>query len=48
MLVSHHPDDASYAATRTAFVSNGRILAFEPTQQLLKRRDLPELESYIG
>lgn len=48
MLVSHHPDDASYAATRTAFVSNGRILAFEPTQQLLKRRDLPELEDYIG
>jgi len=48
MLVSHHPDDASYAATRTAFVSNGRVLAFEPTQQLLKRRDLPELEDYIG
>ena len=48
MLVSHHPDDASYAATRTAFLSNGRILAFEPTQQLLKRRDLPELEDYIG
>ena len=48
MLVSHHPDDASYAATRTAFVSNGRILAFEPTQQLFKRRDLRELEDYIG
>jgi thiamine transport system ATP-binding protein len=48
MLVSHHPDDASYAATRTAFVNNGRILAFEPTQQLFKRRDLPELETYIG
>lgn len=48
MLVSHHPDDALYAATRTAFLSNGRILAFEPTVQLFKRRDLPELENYIG
>lgn len=48
ILVSHHPDDALYAATRTAFLSDGRILAFEPTRQLLKRRDLPELEDYIG
>ncbi|WP_119389132.1 thiamine ABC transporter ATP-binding protein [Taklimakanibacter lacteus] len=48
MLVSHNPEDALYAATRTAFLDNGRILAFEPTRQLLQRRDLPELESYIG
>jgi thiamine transport system ATP-binding protein len=48
MLVSHSPEDALYAATRTAFLSNGRILAFEPTRQLLERRDLPELEDYIG
>ena len=48
MLVSHHPDDASYAAAKTAFVSNGQILAFEPTKQLFKRRDLRELEDYIG
>ena len=48
VLVSHHPDDALYAATRTAFLSNGRILALEPTRQLFKRSDLPELESYIG
>jgi len=48
MLVSHHPDDALYAATRTAFLNNGRILAFEPTQPLFKRRDLPELGDYLG
>jgi thiamine transport system ATP-binding protein len=48
MLVSHNPDDALYAATRTAFLSNGRIIAFEPTRQLLERRDLPELADYIG
>jgi thiamine transport system ATP-binding protein len=48
MLVSHDPQDALYAAQRTAFVSNGRIIAFEPTQQLFKRRDLPELAEYIG
>ncbi|MGE3874757.1 MAG: ATP-binding cassette domain-containing protein, partial [Parvibaculaceae bacterium] len=48
MLVSHHPDDALYAATRTAFLSNGHILAFEPTRQLFERHDLPELADYIG
>jgi thiamine transport system ATP-binding protein len=48
MLVSHHPDDALYAATRTAFLSNGQILAFEATRPLFKRRDLPELQDYIG
>ena len=48
MLVSHNPEDALYAASRTAFLSNGRIIAFEPTRQLLERRDLPEIESYIG
>lgn len=48
MLVSHHPDDALYAASRTAFLAKGRILAFEPTRQLLERRDLPELQDYIG
>lgn len=48
MLVSHHPDDALYAATRTAFLDNGQILAFEPTRDLFKRRDLPELQNYIG
>ena len=48
VLVSHHPDDALYAAGRTAFLDNGRILAFAPTRQLFERRDLPELESYIG
>lgn len=48
MLVSHHPDDARYAATRTAFLSDGRILAFEPTEQLFTRRDLLELADYIG
>ena len=48
MLVSHHPEDARYAATRTAFMSEGRFLAFEPTQQLFTRRDLPELCDYIG
>jgi thiamine transport system ATP-binding protein len=48
MLVSHQPDDALYAATRTAFLSNGRILAFEPTKALFSRRDMPELAEYIG
>ncbi len=48
MLVSHHPDDALYAATRTAFLSNGHILALEPTKDLFGRRELKELRDYIG
>ena len=48
LLVSHHPEDARYASTRTAFLENGRILAVGRTGELLSRTDLPEFTAYLG
>jgi thiamine transport system ATP-binding protein len=48
LLVSHHPEDARYAASRTAFLDQGRIVAVGPTAELLPRTDLPGLAAYLG
>jgi len=48
VLVSHHPEDARYAAGRTAFLNNGRILAVGPTKDILARKELAELTAYLG
>lgn len=48
LLVSHQPRDALIASDRTAFVQNGRIIALQPTRQLLEDTDLVEVRSYLG
>jgi thiamine transport system ATP-binding protein len=48
MLVSHHPEDARHAAQRTAFLSNGRIIAVGPTGEILARGDIAEIGAYLG
>ena len=48
LLVSHHPQDALFAARRTAFVCDGRILAVDDTQRLFSRVEHPELAEYLG
>jgi thiamine transport system ATP-binding protein len=48
LLVSHHPEDARYAASRTAFLANGRIAAIGPTKDILARKDIAELSAYLG
>ncbi len=48
LMVSHQPEDARYAATHTAFVHSGRVLAMRPTRGLFASRDLPELRDYLG
>ncbi|MEE8366397.1 MAG: ATP-binding cassette domain-containing protein [Gammaproteobacteria bacterium] len=48
LLVSHQPRDALIASDRTAFVSDGRIIALQPTRQLLEKPDLVEVRNYLG
>jgi thiamine transport system ATP-binding protein len=48
ILVSHDPDDARRAATHTAFLADGRVVAKRPTKALFAARDLPELAAYLG
>lgn len=48
LLVSHDPEDARRAASLTALLADGRIVAYRPTAQLFAATDLPELRDYLG
>jgi thiamine transport system ATP-binding protein len=48
LLVSHQPDDAVYAATRTAFVYRGHVRQIGPTRDLLDGAAGSELREYLG
>ncbi len=48
LMVSHQPEDAAYAASHTAYLENGRVLALRPTAELLAAADLPGLTDYLG
>ena len=48
LLVSHQPSDAMLASNNTAFISNGRVLACQPTEQLLNQSSLAEVNDYLG
>ncbi|HKG75745.1 MAG TPA: thiamine ABC transporter ATP-binding protein [Aestuariivirgaceae bacterium] len=48
LLVTHEPMDAQAAATHTAFMHEGRILAKRRSVELFKSTDIPELSDYLG
>jgi thiamine transport system ATP-binding protein len=48
MMVSHQPEDALQAASHTAFLAGGHVLALRPTRELLAATDIPELAAYLG
>jgi thiamine transport system ATP-binding protein len=47
LIVTHQPDDARHAATHTAFVHRGRVLAMRETEALFATQDIPELTEYL-
>jgi thiamine transport system ATP-binding protein len=48
LMVSHQPEDAEYAASHTAYLEAGRIVALKPTGELFAAKDLPGLDTYLG
>lgn len=48
LMVTHHPEDAHHAASHTAFLAAGHILAYDGTEALLARKDIPALTEYLG
>ena len=48
VMVTHQPEDALAAASHTAFLENGRIVALRPTAELFAAEDLPGLKAYLG
>lgn len=47
LIVTHQPDDARHAATHTAFVHRGCVLAMRETNALFAATDIPELTEYL-
>ncbi len=48
LLISHQPEDALKASTRTAFINQGKVLKIDNTKRLLKHSDLTEIKNYLG
>ncbi len=48
LLVSHQVSDAELSSSRTAFIHNGKVLAVDETEKLLKSSQWPEIEMYLG
>lgn len=48
VMVTHQPEDALAAASHTAYLEAGRILALRPTAELFAAEDLPGLHAYLG
>ena len=48
LMVSHQPEDAVYAASHTAYLEAGHIVALRPTAELFAARDVPGLRDYLG
>ncbi|MFO1131909.1 MAG: thiamine ABC transporter ATP-binding protein [Hyphomicrobiales bacterium] len=48
VMVTHQPEDALAAASHTAFLEAGHIVALRPTAELFAARDLPGLHAYLG
>lgn len=48
IMVTHQPGDAVHAASHTAYLENGRIIALRPTADLFATTDIPGLTGYLG
>ena len=48
VMVTHDPQDARRAASHTAFLDGGEIVALAPTEELFQRQNVPGLANYLG
>ena len=48
VMVTHQPEDAQAAASHTAYLENGHIVALRPTAELFAAQDLTGLRDYLG
>ncbi len=48
LLVTHQPRDARLIASHSAFLIDGKIILYEPSDEFFARRDNAQLRSYLG
>lgn len=47
LMVTHDPEDARYAADRTAFIASGRVVLVDATERVLES-SVPDVRAYLG
>lgn len=48
LIITHHPDDLRRLADSVVFLDGGRIVAHQPTDEFLARRDDPAINAFLG
>lgn len=48
LMITHHPDDVKTLADRVLFLDHGRIIAHDPVDRFIERRDLPAINRFLG
>ncbi|PDT40988.1 MULTISPECIES: ATP-binding cassette domain-containing protein [Sinorhizobium] len=48
LMITHHPDDVKSLADSVLFLDDGRIVAHDPLNRFLARRDLAAINRFLG
>lgn len=48
LMITHHPDDVRALADSVLFLDQGRIIAHDPVERFLKRRDMAAINRFLG
>lgn len=48
LLITHHPDDVRALADSVLFLDRGRIIAHDPVERFLNRRDVAAINDFLG
>ncbi|MGH6806246.1 MAG: ATP-binding cassette domain-containing protein [Ensifer adhaerens] len=48
LMITHHPDDVRALADSVLFLDQGRIIAHDPVERFLERRDMAAINRFLG
>ncbi len=48
LMITHHPDDVRALADSVLFLDQGRIIAHDPVERFLERRDMASINRFLG
>ncbi|MNV94337.1 Thiamine import ATP-binding protein ThiQ [compost metagenome] len=48
LMITHHPDDVRALADSVLFLDQGRIIAHDPVERFLERRDMAAVNRFLS
>ncbi|MCZ4091050.1 thiamine ABC transporter ATP-binding protein [Sinorhizobium psoraleae] len=48
LMITHHPDDVRLLADSVLFLDQGRIIAHDPVERFVERRDVAAINRFLG